>query len=238
MGDNDKLAKRPPIEMGQRGISITTFDELQRFAQAVAKSAFCPQGMSLESVIVGMQFCMELGLNPVTGLQYISVINGRPALYGDAVVALCMTKPEFDHSAFIEEFERSEEGVLIGASCTVRRKPDGNPVTRSFRLCDAKQAGLISKKGPWQQYPGRMLQWRARHWAFRDAFPDMLRGFSVIDEQTGEVIDGPDVVAEAQPETDQTATTGSGMEELKARLKVKQDDPDMVGHETQELSNE
>ena len=47
---------------------------------------------------------------------------------------------------------------------------------------DAKRAGLYGKQGPWQQYPKRMLQMRARAWALRDVFPDVLRGVHVAEE--------------------------------------------------------
>jgi hypothetical protein len=47
---------------------------------------------------------------------------------------------------------------------------------------DAKRAGLAGKQGPWQQYPKRMLQMRARAFALRDVFPDVLRGVYVAEE--------------------------------------------------------
>ena len=40
----------------------------------------------------------------------------------------------------------------------------------------AKKASLWTKPGPWQQYPDRMLQMRARGFALRDTFADVLRG--------------------------------------------------------------
>jgi len=56
------------------------------------------------------------------------------------------------------------------------RKDDPNPVLGQFSMADAARAGLKGKSGPWQQYPQRMLQMRARGFALRDAFPDVLRG--------------------------------------------------------------
>ena len=41
---------------------------------------------------------------------------------------------------------------------------------------------LIDKKGPWQQYPYRMLQMRARSWGLRDGFADALKGMQVREE--------------------------------------------------------
>lgn len=47
---------------------------------------------------------------------------------------------------------------------------------------DAAKAGLKGKQGPWTQYPKRMMQMRARSWALRDVFPDVLRGMPVAEE--------------------------------------------------------
>jgi hypothetical protein len=47
---------------------------------------------------------------------------------------------------------------------------------------DAKRASLWGKSGPWTQYPKRMLQLRARGFALRDAFPDILRGLVTAEE--------------------------------------------------------
>ena len=50
---------------------------------------------------------------------------------------------------------------------------------------DAEKAGLAAKKGPWQEYPKRMCQMRARSWAMRDAFPEAFRGILTVEEAEG-----------------------------------------------------
>lgn len=47
---------------------------------------------------------------------------------------------------------------------------------------DARKAGLAGKQGPWTSYPKRMRQMRARAFALRDVFPDVLRGMPVAEE--------------------------------------------------------
>jgi hypothetical protein len=51
-------------------------------------------------------------------------------------------------------------------------------------VADAKLARLWGKSGPWQQYPKRMLQMRARV-AFRDLFADALGGHYIAEELIG-----------------------------------------------------
>ena len=52
----------------------------------------------------------------------------------------------------------------------------------TFTVGDAIRAGLWKKAGPWTMYPKRMLQMRARSFALRDAFPDVLRGLVATEE--------------------------------------------------------
>jgi hypothetical protein len=54
--------------------------------------------------------------------------------------------------------------------------------SRTFTDQDAEKAGLKGKPGPWTQYPKRMRQLRARAFALRDVFPDVLRGLPVAEE--------------------------------------------------------
>jgi len=76
------------------------------------------------------------------------------------------------------------------ATCAARRKDDPTEIVSVFSVADAKKAGLWGKAGPWQQYPKRMLQMRARGFALRDAFPDVLRG--VISAEEAADIPAPD----------------------------------------------
>ena len=170
-----------PISMGRRGVELATFEDAQRFAKAVVASGFAPKGMNEAGVIIAMQMGAELGLSPMASLQNIAVINGRPALWGDAMLAICRASGVFDEESFEEVVEDTGKGALK-ATCTVRRLPNGRPVVREFDLSDAKMAGLLGKSGPWSQYPKRMLQLRARSFALRDAFTDVLRGFDCAEE--------------------------------------------------------
>jgi len=73
-----------------------------------------------------------------------------------------------------------EEGLT--AVCTMRRRPWPTPIARRFSMAMAEEAGLAQKEGPWQTYPRRMLMMRARSWALRDGFADVLRGLSIREE--------------------------------------------------------
>jgi len=150
-------------------------DEAMRFADMLASSSIVPKDYIGKpgNCLVAIQWGMELGLQPMQAMQSIAVINGRPSLWGDAMLALVKAHPAFE---WIKE--ECDGNVAI---CTIKRR--GEPeVVQSFSMEEAKRAGLTGKQGPWTQYPKRMLQMRARGFALRDAFPDALRGVVSAEE--------------------------------------------------------
>jgi len=156
-----------------------TFDQLTLFAQMAAKSSMVPKDYigKPENIMLAVQMGSELGLAPMQAIQNIAVINGRPAVWGDAMLALVKVHPEFEDIQ--ETIEGSGDQRV--AVCRVKRRGQIPVVTR-FSIDHAKQVGLLGKPGPWQQYLERMLQMRARGFALRDAFPDALKGLISAEE--------------------------------------------------------
>jgi len=182
-GNLTQVEHKAPIEVGQRGLVLRTLDDMYRFARCVAASGLAPKGLEKpEAILVALQYGFELGLSPAQSLQNIAVINGRPSLWGDTMLALCMASPAWNDEIFHEWFDGKEGSDSYRAVCRVGRKGRKEPVERSFSIAQAKAAGLWGKSGPWTQYPYRMLQMRARSWALRDAFPDILRGCLAAEE--------------------------------------------------------
>lgn len=152
-----------------------SLDEAMKFAELMSKSSIVPKDFQNNpgNILVAVQWGMEIGLQPLQAMQNIAVINGRPALWGDSVIALVRSSP-------LCEYVR-EEATEHSATCTVKRRGEAE-TSRTFTMDQAKKAGLLGKQGPWSQYPQRMMQMRARSWALRDVFPDVLRGMPVAEE--------------------------------------------------------
>lgn len=182
-----------PAESSSRGLSLHTFDDMLRFANVVAKTDFAPKDFrgKPESCFLAIQHGAEIGLTPMQSLQNIACINGRPAIWGDAALALVLGSSACEYVR-----ERVEgEGDKAVATCEAKRRSQAVPVTARFSVADAKRASLWGKSGPWTQYPARMLQLRARGFALRDGFPDVLKGLVT----TEEAMDYPVVDAEPAP---------------------------------------
>jgi hypothetical protein len=150
-------------------------DEALKFADYLANSDIVPKDFQRKpaNILVAVQWGMELGLQPMQAMQSIAVINGRPSLWGDAVIALVRSSP------LCEYVYETDDGET--ATCRVKRVGEEEQ-SRTFSMTDAGLAGLKGKQGPWSQYPKRMRQMRARSFALRDVFPDVLRGMPMAEE--------------------------------------------------------
>lgn len=152
--------------------------EAMQMAEMLSSSQMVPKSYQNrpQDTLVAMMMGSELGLNPIQALQNIAVINGKPAIYGDALLALVQSHPKFGGH------EESFDDGNMAATCTVWRKGDAKSHTVTFSRADAEKAGLWGKQGPWQSYPKRMLMWRARGYALRDKFADALGGLITVEE--------------------------------------------------------
>ncbi|WP_115560051.1 hypothetical protein [Xanthomonas arboricola] len=168
----------------QFDLSPQTFEQALTFADYLAESDLVPKDFKGKpaNCLIAMQWGAELGLKPLQALQNIAVINGRAALWGDAVLALVRNSPVCE---FVEEWDVNDT-----AHCKVKRKGEKEALV-TFSMEDAKKAGLVGKQGPWTQYPKRMRQMRARAFALRDVFTDVLRGMAIAEE----IMDIPQAVA-------------------------------------------
>lgn len=159
----------------QFDLSPQSFEQALTFSQYLADSDMVPKDFKGKpgNCLVAIQWGAELGLKPLQALQNLAIINGRPSLWGDAVIALVRSSPVCEH--VIE----TDDGKT--ATCKVKRRGEPEQV-RTFSMEEAAAAGLVGKAGPWTQYPKRMRQMRARAFALRDVFPDVLRGLPVAEE--------------------------------------------------------
>lgn len=190
-----------PIYNHGAGLRLETFDDIQRFAIAVAKSSIVPthfQGKP-ENCIVALQHGLELGLKPMQTFKSIMVVNGIPSIYGDAALALCrksgLMDPKFGSGGIKEWTEGSGDKLIC--YCETKRKEADEPHRSKFSWADALAAGLAQdSRKLYGKYPVRMCGFRARGFELRDNFGDVLLGmvtveeamdYEILNEETGEL---------------------------------------------------
>lgn len=163
-----------------RALIPQTFDAVMALADVIVVAGMAPKDFDAAKCAVSILHGMETGLTPMMALQAIAVINGRPTIWGDGALGL------IQGSGLLETFKEYYEGEpgtdAYTAFCVVKRKGDPEVKINGFSVAAAKKAGLWTKKGPWTEYPERMMKMRARSWSLRDGFSDVLKGLQIREE--------------------------------------------------------
>ena len=175
-------------------MKASSFEEAQKIATLVSNSSLCPSayrsgpaGDRSGDVILASAYGATLGMSLMQSLSNISVINGHATVWGDALPAICR------RSGKVRYIRETFDDETMTATCEAARTDEPEDITHSssFSIQDAARANLVSiddkgninsSKGPWKQYPRRMLQMRARAYCLRDTFPDALQGIEVTEE--------------------------------------------------------
>ena len=125
-----------------------SFSEAERFARMLAGTELVPAAYrgKPEAILIAMQMGYEVGLSPMQAIQNIAVIGGRPAIWGDAMLALVLSHPACE---YVRDGVEGDGDARYGW-CEAKRR--GAPaIKRTFSVADAKRANLWAKSGPWQQ---------------------------------------------------------------------------------------
>lgn len=149
------------------------------------------------NVLLAVMHGAEVGLSPAQSLSSIMVVNSRASIWGDALLGIVKASSVYEWSK-----DGYDAAVENGTAWFEVKRKNEEPLRRTFSMDDAKRANLAGKPGPWQNYPKRMLYMRARAFALRDAFPDLLNGLSVAEEMQdtipGEIVQQPTEQQQAQ----------------------------------------
>jgi hypothetical protein len=151
--------------------ALTSWDLLERQAHVLADSSIVPKQYRDKpgDIIAAAMMGAEVGWQPMTSLQLIHVVEGKPEISAEGMVAL------------IRRAGHSITGELTYDSATVagRRADNGDEMTYTFTMEDANRASL-SGKANYKRYPKSMLWARAVSQLGRMLFPDVMLGVSYV----------------------------------------------------------
>jgi hypothetical protein len=165
-------------------LSLTTDLKL---ASTLVKSGLLPSAIkSPEAALVIILTGRELGLAPLQALRSISVVEGKPTLSADLLLALAYKS---GLCTGYEILELTDEKCVVQISRNGQVKPP-----YSYTIEEARKAGLANRPN-WQRHTKAMLRARATSAACRAYFPDVVLGLYTPDE----LEDLSPVVSEAAP---------------------------------------
>lgn len=118
----------------------------------------------------------ELGLTAMQSLRSIHVIEGKPTLSADLMLALVKKSADCEYFRLVE----STDAV---ATYETKRRGEPCPTRMSFTIADAQRAQVTGKDN-WRKYPAAMLRARAITALARAVYPDTAMGLYDPDELT------------------------------------------------------
>lgn len=165
------------VNTQQHATKITLHDA-RVIADITVNTQLCPavyRGKP-QDAIIAIMWGAEINLKPMQALSSIYIVKGRPGMYTEAMMAMCLSSGQVED---IKESFDVQKGI---ATCIIKRRNIATPQESEFSVDDAKRAQLWGNAGPWTQYPKRMLKIRARALCLRDTFPDILKGIMSVEE--------------------------------------------------------
>lgn len=172
MSDDTKMT----LVAHDTNLQPSTLQELASLAKHAADSKFFKDVFSSSQALMLMMAGRDLGLSYTQSLRAFHVIEGRPTLSADGMVAVCLGRRD------VCKFFRTVETDDRHATVETHRIGDPEPRRASFTFEEAQRAGLVKDRGNWFKYPGRMCLARARAFLAREVYPDLLMGLYDPDE--------------------------------------------------------
>jgi len=150
--------------------AIVPTQDIERMAIAVAKSGLFGVKQP-EQAMALMLIAQAEGMHPAIAARDYHIIQGRPALKADAMLA------RFQQAGGKVEWKEYTDTKCVG----VFSHPAGGSISVEWSIAMAEKAGL-TKNPTWRQYPRQMLRARCISEGIRTVFPGVVSGFYTPEE--------------------------------------------------------
>lgn len=169
----------------QRGVGVlfTSVAEVWSVADNLRKGGAGPKGATTASIAAAIIRGQAAGLDLVTAMSQITVVNGRASLMGD--LALALVRKSGLLASYKREWIGTEGADDYGCRITAKRKDTNEEADYTFTFGEAKRAGLC-RTAMWTGFTKRMVYYRTLGFILRDLFSDVLMGLYVTEELLNE----------------------------------------------------
>ena len=150
--------------------NIVPFQDMQQMAEVAAGSKMFGFKNTQEAMAI-MLLCQAENLHPAVAMRDFHVIQGRPALKADAMLA------RFQQAGGKVEWKEYTDEKVTG----VFSHPQGGTLELSWTLAKAKAIGIASKDN-WKNYPRAMLRARVVSEGIRSVYPGCVVGVYTPEE--------------------------------------------------------
>jgi hypothetical protein len=228
--DTPQFVETTAVAVPQMSLS----DVMQLGSIAIASGNF-PDLRNNEQAIVRIMAGRELGLQPMTALRDLYVVEGKVAMSSGLIASMIRNHPKYNYKirsmdnehCIIDFFENGEQ---VGDS--------------AFSIEDARQAGIYRQGSGWTKYPRNMLFARAltngARWHCPDAFDGAVYTPEELKPITNDGGGGYSTPAPVASSTAQPSAEGWGSPAAPASIDARPQprSPYPVGISADELKNE
>jgi RecT family protein len=162
-------------------LAVITPNEWQAMteqAAALVSSGFLPQSVNTpQKAIAIMMLGRELGIGAWAALTTVNVIQGKPSVSPQLMLAL------INRSGQLEDMKIQDEG---GTVHVMMKRKGRTEHWECFGQADAEKMGLWSKPN-WKAQPATMMKWRAVAACARVVFADVILGLYTPEEMGADV---------------------------------------------------
>lgn len=147
-------------------MQLMPFDQKLQLAKAFADSKLF--GMTdPNQVLALMAICESEGIHPAKAVQEYHIIQGRPALKADAMMA------RFQAAGGKVNWEVYTDERVTGSFS----HPNGGSLSVTWTIEQARSIGLVKPGSGWQKFPRAMLRSRCISEGIRSVYPGSVTGF-------------------------------------------------------------
>jgi len=150
--------------------NIVPFQDMQQMAEVAAGSKMFGFKNTQEAMAI-MLLCQAENLHPAVAMRDYHVIQGRPALKADAMLA------RFQQAGGKVDWKEYTDEKVTG----VFSHPQGGTLELSWTLTQAKSIGIANKDN-WKNYPRAMLRARVISEGIRSVYPGCVVGVYTPEE--------------------------------------------------------
>jgi hypothetical protein len=198
------------------------------YARALAESNLLPKQYHRQpaNLLWAISYGQTLGVDPMTAVQSIHVINGRPTASADLIAGLVRRA---GHKLRVTGDDRQAVAQII-------RADDPGFTFEVTWTWDRAVAAKLTGKDTWKQFPAAMLKARAVTEVARAACSEILQGTIYTPEELGAEVDedgtpvlrGEVVRTDAAPQLQRQAPGQDAWETAAPAPAVQQTPPDVV----------
>lgn len=199
------------------GKMVKSMEAINQVAKFYAASDFVPATFKgkPENCTIAIDMATRMGMNPIMVMQQMYIVNGKPSISTQLVIAMINNCGEFEPLKFESNGKGGDDFGM--RAWTVRKKDPNTRLEGTWITMKMVKASHWGAK--WQEIPEQMFKYRAAMFWARLNAPEITMGFYSKDE-----VDEPSFVADVtNAETEAKTPAEIAMEEAmrKRQAKVK-----------------